>query len=145
MPTVARRCQGVAYACLLTVVLAISSVCVADSDSISQETARNLVRNALVAAGQSPKAFHIETIRNPDAPDFYAFQAAWYNPKGPALILYFALNPETGDVWDAVMCRRITSSAIRKEQELIRGRLKISAQAWKSLTAKSPGCSENER
>lgn len=132
-------------ASLLAPLVAFSFARAAASNLISQATARNLIRDALVAVDQNPKAFHIESIHSEYAPDFYSFSAAWYNPDGPALVLYFALNSATGDVWDTVMCRRITSPAIRKEQELIRAKLKATAEARKRLETKSPGCSEERR
>jgi hypothetical protein len=79
------------------------------------------------------------------APEFYTFQAWRPNPgNGPLLTYYFAVNPWTGDVWDAIGCERITSPALEKEQESIFRRAHLSADRQKALSEKSPGCSEIE-
>lgn len=51
---------------------------------------------------------------------------------------YLAVNPWTGDVWDAMGCEMITSSALQKEQNFIWKRSGLPADAKLPLHDKSP-------
>src|SRR5260370_41672409 len=93
-----------------------STISLAHGRTISQSTARKLVREALVTMNQDGPSVKITRFRDDHAREFYTFDATWPNPDGDPLIGYFAVNPWTGDVWDLGGCKRITSSAIEKEQ-----------------------------
>ena len=45
--------------------------------------------------------------------------AWWPNPHGSPVLGYYAVNPWTGDVWDVMGCKRISSPAIQAEQRSI--------------------------
>jgi hypothetical protein len=127
--------------------LGISLVAFARDRTISERAARTLVQEALVALGWP--SVHVDPMKYYWAPEFYTFQAYWPGPvqdDGVSVLqsYYLAVNPWTGDVWDAMRCSRITSPAIQKEQESIWKRSRLPAEAREPLHEKSPGCSAIE-
>jgi hypothetical protein len=59
---------------------------------------------------------------------------------------YFAVNPWTVDVWDAMGCERITSAGIGNEQQAIWKRSQLPADVWEAIRKKSPAdCSAIQR
>jgi hypothetical protein len=110
--------------------------------AISKATARKLVHQAVIAMGKDSKGVQIDTWEYRWAPQFYTFSASWPPEKpGPLLVYYFAVNASTGDVWEAMECRRITSPVLQKEQELIWSRSWLPANSRQALQNKSPACS----
>lgn len=91
--------------------------------TISERTARRLVREALVAMGDDWSSAPIEPYKYYWAPEFYSFMAYLPGPEinGVSVLQtqYLSVNPWTGDVWDNTECRIITSPVIQKEQESI--------------------------
>src|SRR6266700_3876670 len=86
---------------------------------IQEQNARKLVENTLPALGEDPKLMDIRPWRYYWAPEFYSFEAYRGGSKGVLIIYYISVNPWTGDVWDATACKRITTPAVKKEQDLI--------------------------
>jgi len=109
------------------------------------------VRQALVALGEDWPSAHVEPWKYDWAPEFYTFQSWRPGPvqdDGVSVLQtrYFAVNPWTGDVWDAMGCNRITSPAIQKEQKLIWKRSRLADEVRETLRNRSPAaCSDVER
>jgi hypothetical protein len=125
--------------------IGISLGSLANGRTITLSDARKLVREALAASDSNGPSVKIERFRYNYAPEFYVFMAWWPNPAGSPLLGYYAVNPWTGDVWDVMGCKRISSPAIEKEKESIRRRSKLAAEVEGTLHEKSPGCSAIER
>jgi hypothetical protein len=125
--------------------LGASAACIAGDHSIKLSLARKLVHKALVALDQDGPKVRIVEYRYDYAPEFYSFMAWWPNPDGDPLIGYFAVNPWTGDVWDIMGCRRVSSADLEKEQDAIWARLRLLPEARGTLRAKSPACGGIER
>jgi len=89
------------------------------------------VHNPGASIVNSPRAFD---------PDFYFFAATWPNPTGSPIIGYFAVNPSTGDVWNAADCQRLTSGPLGKLQKSIRRRFHFTREDYTSLRNKRPLC-----
>ncbi len=53
---------------------------------------------------------------------------------------YFAVNPWTADVWDAMACTRITSPTIKRKQDEIWKSSKLPDEARHVLQARAPAC-----
>jgi len=125
---------------MLALTLALSMVSLAHPRTISERTARRLVQEALGTLGENRPAVQIGPWKYYWAPEFYTF-SAWRAGEQDVLVpYYFAVNPWTGDVWDAMGCKRITSPAIAREQESIGKRFRLPVEARKALHAKSPAC-----
>jgi hypothetical protein len=123
----------------------MSSTSFGSDHSIDARKAEGLVREALIALNLNGPAVKIERMRYDYAPEFYAFMASWPNPGGSSLLGYYAVNPWTGDVWDTIACKRVTSASLHQEQEAIWKRSGLLAEAEATLHEKSPGCSPVER
>jgi len=107
--------------------------------TIDEETAHRLVELALPAVGEARSSIQIGPWRYYWAPEFYTFTAWRHNPAaGLVITYYFAVNPWTGDVWDAMACKRITSPEIQKEQEVIWKRSGIPSEARETIRNKAP-------
>jgi hypothetical protein len=104
---------------------------------ISETTARELVQDALTALGESER-FQIDDWAFYWAPEFYTLSAFEGTGKRGFVIYYFAVNPWTGDVWDALACTQITSPALTKKQESIWARSGLPPDAREPLHDKSP-------
>jgi hypothetical protein len=119
--------------------------------TIRERTARGLVQRALVALGEDLRWVHIGPWQYYWAPEFYTFSAWRPGPVGTDGVgvlqtWYFAVNPWTGDVWDAMGCTRITSPTIQNEQESIWKRSQLPAEVREAIRNKSPAdCSANQR
>ena len=117
---------------------------------INESTARKLVRQALVALGET-EHLHVEPMAvllgtgvlhvSIMASGRPGRQRSRRSPRRP----YFAVNPWTGDVWDAMGCTRITSPTLLKEQEAIWRRSQLPAEVRKAIRDKYPAdCSASQ-
>ena len=117
--------------------------------TLTQRAARKLVQQALVALDAN-QHFRIEPWRYYWAPEFYTFQAWRPGPVdrdglGVIQTYYFAVNPCTGDVWDAMACSRVTSRTIQQEQQLIWQRSHLPAEVRQTIRDKTPAdCSDSK-
>jgi hypothetical protein len=73
-------------------------------------------------------------------PDFYYFDANWLNPSGSPHLAYIAVNPWTGDVWNAAICKRLESPYLGKMQEAIRKRFRLNKDSDAVFRSKEPLC-----
>jgi hypothetical protein len=129
----------------LVVAIGANALCFAQRPAISENAARKLVQDALVALDATKPWVEIMPLKYKWAPEFYTFQTWRPNAgEGPLLTYSFGVNPWTGDVWDLIACKRITSPTLKKEQESISKRSHLSAEKRRVLSEKSPGCSEVE-
>ncbi len=122
----------------VALVLGLSLPSPAIERTIDEVTARKLVEGALPALGESRTSVQIGPWRYYWAPEFYTFSAWRAGERDVLLTYYFAVNPWTGDVWDAMGCKRITTQEIQKEQEAIWKRSGIPSEAREALRNKSP-------
>jgi hypothetical protein len=108
---------------------------------ITMKVARGLVHEALVVIGQNAPSVSIVPFRYDYAPEFLSFEALWPNPGGSGLIGYFAVNPQTGDIWEINGCYKITSAKIRTMQTSIRKHSQLTPRDERALHEKTPACS----
>jgi hypothetical protein len=111
--------------------------------TISTATATELVRGALASLGEFSVRTKIAIYPWPYywAPDFITLQAEVpHNDSGRIGMRYFAVNPWTGDVWDAMACTRITSPTINRKQDEIWKSSKLPDEARRVLQARTPAC-----
>jgi hypothetical protein len=114
--------------------------------TIDEQTARSLVEGALPALGESPKWMNIGPWKYYWAPEFYNFSAYRAGGQGVLVIYYLSVNPWTGDVWDAMACKRITTPEIKKEQDAIWQQSGIPSEARETLSNRPPAdCSADTK
>jgi hypothetical protein len=105
---------------------------------ISVDEARRLAQDAVKL--HNAGAALIESPRTFD-PNFYFFAIVSNNRDASPIVGYLAVNPLTGDVWSvAGHCERLTSSALKKAQDQIRGRFRLTDTEYERLRAEMPIC-----
>lgn len=128
-------------AILIIMSLAASSGSLALDPTINEATARELVRDALASRGERGTDIGIGPWLYYWAPDFFTLEAWRPSPTvGTMQTWHFAVNPWTGDVWDAIACTRITSTTIKRKQEEIWKSSKLPDEARQALQARAPAC-----
>jgi hypothetical protein len=131
---------------LAALALSVSLASTAHPLTISERTARKLVQEALVTLGENGSSVDIARWKYYWAPEFYTFSAYRHNLKDGLLVTYyFAVNPWTGDVWDAMACKRISSPILEREQESIWKRSQLPDDVRETLQNRSPACSARDR
>ena len=91
---------------------------------VGVQEARKLVYEAVRVHDPRHKV-DVSRVNNPYDPEYIYFEATWPNPVGSPHLGNFAVNPWTGDVYNADSCKLLTSPSLRKRQENIRKRLQI--------------------
>jgi hypothetical protein len=109
---------------------------------ISLEEGRKLVY-AIVAVHDPNHEVDISRVDNPYDVQFYYFEASWPNPAGSPHLGNFAVNPWTGDVFNADGCERLTSPSLKKLQDAIRKRSRLTREEYVRLRAKKPICGKD--
>ena len=128
---------------LVIMLLVASPVGLALDPTVSTAAAIELVRGALASLGEGSARTKIASYTVVDywAPDFITLQAEVPHPDvGRIEMRYFAINPWTGDVWDATACTRITSAAIKRTQDEIWKSSRLPDEARRVLEARAPAC-----
>jgi hypothetical protein len=128
---------------LVIILLGPSTVGLALDFNIGTAAATGLVREALASLGEGSARTNIAIYRWPYywAPDFITLQAEVPHPDvGKIEMRYFAVNPWTGDVWDAMACTRITSPTIKRRQDEIWKSSKLPDEARHFLEERAPAC-----
>jgi hypothetical protein len=128
---------------LMIMLLVASPVGLALDPAVSTAVATELVRGALASLGEGSVRTKIAIYPVLDywAPDFITLQAEVPHPDvGRIEMRYFAVNPWTGDVWDAMACTRITSPTIKRTQDEIWRSSKLPDEARHILEARAPAC-----
>ena len=131
---------------VFALILGVSMTSPAIERTIDEQTARRLVEGALPALGESPKWMNVGPWRYYWAPEFYNFSLYRAGGQGVLVIYYISVNPWTGDVWDAMACKRITTPETKKEQDGIWKQSGIPSEARETLSNRSPAdCSTYTR
>ena len=128
---------------LIFILFATSVLGFALDPAVNLAVATELVRAAIVSLGEGGAQTHIAVYPwlYYWAPDFITLQAEVPHPEvGRVEMRYFAVNPWTGDVWDAMACVHVTSPAIKKKQDEIWKSSKLPDEARRFLQARTPAC-----
>lgn len=127
---------------LMIILLGPSTVGLALDPAINTVVATELVRDSLASPGGGTRnKIAIYPVLDYWAPDFITLQAEVPHPEvGRIEMRYFAVNPWTGDVWDAMACSRITSPSIKRKQDEIWKSSKLPDEARPILQAREPAC-----
>ena len=84
--------------------------------------------------------FGLEKYSVEHYPEFQFFQAMWNNPKGSVNLGHFAVDRKTGDVWNGVVCERVTSPSLKKLQNAIRNRIGLTGDEYRKSQRLGPEC-----
>jgi hypothetical protein len=117
----------------------------AEQRSLSLAQEKRLVRAAIPAKLKRLPAFQIDDgYRDPNRPRFEFFQAIWAGlPNGSVVVGSYAVDPATGDVFDAVSsCNELSTASLRKLQVRIRLQLRLTNSRYHKIKTKGPLCEE---
>jgi hypothetical protein len=124
----------------LSLLLAGESVA---GQKIDEAEARKLAIEGLkvyVQRDVSAKEITLTRIEDQYDPDFYYFEATWTNPISSPHIAYLAVNPWTGDVWNAAICKKLASASITKMQKDIQRRFRLTNEGDATPRSRKPLC-----
>lgn len=123
---------------LVFLLLGCGLVGIARTRDLTEGEARELVITALCPHVTLPN-ISLEAYKDPDAAGFYVFEATASPPTGQSPVIgHYAVNRATGDVWELVVCRRVNSNALKKLQEVMRKRIRLSREELRHLGAVAP-------
>ena len=111
--------------------------------TLSVTDAKGLVRAALTA--QQRRLPRLEMIQEGKTdPRYLFFMVVWQGTaEGSVVVGHYAVDPRTGDVWNAVMeCAEETNKTLRDLQAKLRARLELSPSEYKRLKSKGPLCEQ---
>jgi hypothetical protein len=106
---------------------------------VGLDEARTLVYESL-SSTYPRHIIDVATVENQYDRDFLYFEATWPNPGGSPHLGNFAVNPWTGDVFNADNCKLRTTSTIRKLQQDIKKRLSLKQRDYAKFRARRPIC-----
>ena len=90
---------------------------------ITLEEAHSLVLAFSKSAGHTEFPSFDLIGYNDSTGNFYGLQAIWDNPSGSVNLGFYAVDGKTGDVWNSVICERVTSSSLVNLQRAIHKRI----------------------
>ena len=105
---------------------------------ISLEEAHDLVNTYL--SGCDKKHCSLLNWMNPDFLEFYGFEALNDQRTGSANIGFFFIDPRTADVWNGVICEQFQSPSLRKLQQVIRHRIGLADEQYRTIRVEGPMC-----
>lgn len=101
-------------------ILTLAELAMSGEQNIDVAEARKLVYEELKAScpGCDMNRIDVEQLANKYDRYFYYFGASWANPTGSPNLGYFAVNPWTGDVWNAASCKKLISPGLMRLQKI---------------------------
>jgi hypothetical protein len=132
--------NGLAIVLVLVAVQDLSGQLRSNQPSINVKDARQLVITALPSRTTSLPGFGLEQAKNNNYPDRFFFEATWDNPKGSVVVGHYAVDPRTGDVWNAIVCEELKSPSLKTLQQRVRKRLGLTEREYRKLRRPGPMC-----
>jgi hypothetical protein len=132
----------VSVAIFLLATLSCRADSVTESRTDTKDEAEALVRAALPAKWKRLPKFGMEISQDRDHPRFYFAYVYWAGqPQGSMTVGNYAVDTDTGDVWDAVTsCDEMHTQALRGLQKMIRKEISLSDPEYKRVKSKGPLC-----
>lgn len=107
--------------------------------AVSEEEAHTLAVSTLTANARHLPGMRFDREKAPHPEGFYWFEVTANVPdEASPLLGYFAVNKTTGDVWNYVQCRKLTSPAVRHFQEQLRQKGEISEAEFHRIAEQAP-------
>ncbi|HEX3748280.1 MAG TPA: hypothetical protein VHW09_30335 [Bryobacteraceae bacterium] len=111
---------------------------------ISLEEARDLLKAFLKLPGgdllQEDDPHYPDGTHYPAFHFFTAILGASPGPIGVLQVRYYAVDRQTGDVWNAVICQTITSPSLTKLQVVLRRRIGLTDAEYRTIKRQGPLC-----
>ena len=113
---------------------------------ITVEDGRHLVYRSLQAEGFTHLHLAVDYYNVASLPGFYFFEVRYgTNPNGSSTVGHYAVEETTGEVWDAVTCAHYTSATLRKMQEDLRQRIRLTDDDRRLVQKHGPFCVGSEK
>jgi hypothetical protein len=130
---------------MLIVALSSISICreSVQPRKITKAEARELVQASLPVRVASYSDLCFEELgENKYFPGYIGFQVLWNSPPTTSPnIGSFMVDPNTCDVWDAIVCKEYKSKKLKKFQEQIRKQIGLTKEEYRKLRPKyGPMC-----
>jgi len=119
----------------------VSAQLIGSQRQVSQKEAGDLVKTWLASQGYDTKSQRFILEPDPDHPgfpDFYFFSPAYEQSQSVPTLGHFAVNRNTGEVWDWELCQRMQSVALGAAQKSLRKKLGLSDQQYGKLSKLAP-------
>ena len=111
---------------------------------LSLDEGRELVYALLRPTGCTERSCRVNAMENSYFPRLYFFYASWPNPTGSPHIGSYAVDPATGDVWDADACTEYRGGPLAIQTRLQR-ELGLTKRAHAALKQRPPMCESSRR
>jgi hypothetical protein len=107
------------------------------SASLTPEEAKNIVAQGAFSGDAS---YSLWATKDRDQPIFYEVEAAWDNPHGSMIAGHFAVNAETGTLWNlqGSVCNVIANARLARLQRVLRARFTADPRAFAKVSSKRP-------
>ena len=124
----------------LTFLGAVSSL-VADPRPLTVEEARELAHAALPSLALRLPGLYLDSFSVPFYAEFYFFEIQW-NSTGDIspIVDHYAVDSKSGDVWNAVVCRELKTSELKKRQALLRKKIGLTHAQYGKIRRLGPEC-----
>jgi hypothetical protein len=107
--------------------------------AVSEDLAHTLAASTLTPSARRLPGMRFDREKASQPEGFYWFEATANVPDAASPLLgYFAVNKVTGDVWNPVQCKKLASGAIRRFQDQLRKKAKISATEFRRIAEEAP-------
>jgi len=119
----------------------VSAQLIDSQRQVSQKEAGDLVKTWLTSQGYDTKSRRFFLEPDPDHPgfpDFYFLSPAYEQDQSIPTLGHFAVNRNTGEVWDWELCHLLHSRALRRTQKSLRRRLGLSDQQFSKPSKLAP-------
>jgi hypothetical protein len=113
--------------------------------TISVEEGRELVYALLEPSGCTRRRCEVDRLQDKYFPQLFFFDGLWPNPTGSPHIGSWAVDPKTGDLWDANVCVEYRSSGVESLQLRLRKRIGLTEDGYKKLKKRPPMCDPGEK
>jgi hypothetical protein len=113
-------------------------VAAARARDLTQGEARDLVMAALDPSARKLPKLGFDFYADFEFPDFYKLAVTRDNPNGSVIVGHFGVNRNTGEVWELVVCERVTSVDLKDLQKSLRKRIAVSPRELRKQAGKGP-------
>jgi hypothetical protein len=113
--------------------------------TVSVGEGKELVYALLKPSGCTRRRCEVDRLPDKYFPQLFLFEGLWPNPTGSPHIGSWAVDPQTGDLWDANVCVEYRSSGVESLQRRLRKRIGLTEDGYKKLKQRPPMCDPGEK
>ena len=118
------------------------------SGTVTVQEARLLVRAALSAQTKQLPGLTLWISPEDEAkpPKCLTFDVLWSNPgPGSVHVGFWSVDMRTGEVWEPVLCKRVTNASLKRLQQSFRKRHGVTEAEYRDALTRGPCCVPDPR